>query len=92
MNTRRRLLASLIAFGAGMLSAGKLRAEQAETGNESLRFPGDPTDHNVIYQFNKADQDYHNAVLYSVGETLRTYNDNVTIVVSVFGPGIHILD
>jgi uncharacterized protein len=56
-----------------------------------LRFPGDPTDHNVVYQFNKSDQNYHNAVLFSAGEILRKYGDNVTIVVTAIGPGIHVL-
>ncbi|MDH5471329.1 MAG: DsrE family protein [Gammaproteobacteria bacterium] len=58
---------------------------------ETLRFPGDPTLHNIVYQFNKADQDYHNAVLFSVSEMVRKYGDNITIVVTVIGPGIHIL-
>lgn len=58
---------------------------------EELRFPGDPTEHNVVYQFNRADQDYHNAVLFSVSEMLRKYGDNITIVVTAIGPGIHIL-
>ena len=68
-----------------MVSAGQVLAQEA------LRFPGDPTEHNVVYQFNKADQDYHNAVLFSVSEMLRKYGDNITIVVTVIGPGIHIL-
>ena len=58
---------------------------------EEMRFPGDPTDHNVVFQFNKADQDYHNAVLFAVGEMVRKYGDNITIVVTALGPGIHIL-
>jgi len=99
VNTRRRLLSGLLTFGAGLLSA---RVVSAQTGSPSaaqpaaddtteLRFPGDPTEHNVVFQFNKADQDYHNAVLFAVGEMLRKYNDNITIVVTAFGPGIHIL-
>lgn len=58
---------------------------------QEMRFPGDPTDHNVVFQFNKADQDYHNAVLFAVGEMVRRYGDNITIVVTAFGPGVHIL-
>jgi intracellular sulfur oxidation DsrE/DsrF family protein len=58
---------------------------------EELRFPGDPTEHNVVFQLNKPDDSYHNAVLFSVGELLRKYDDNITIVVTAFGPGIHIL-
>ncbi len=58
---------------------------------EELRFPGDPPEHYVVYQFNKADPDYHNHVLFSVGAMVRKYGDNVKIVVTAFGPGIHIL-
>lgn len=88
MNTRRRLLASLATFATGMLVA---KNSQAESDAESLRFPGDPTDHNVVYQFNKASDAYHEGVLFSVGEMLRKYGDNITIVVTVFGQGIHVL-
>jgi hypothetical protein len=98
MNTRRRLLSGLLSLGAGLLSVKAVSAQgasesSAETTGElaDLRFPGDPTEHNVVFQFNRADQDYHNAVLFAVGELLRKYDDNVTIVVTAFGPGIHIL-
>lgn len=93
MITRRRWLTGLLSLGAGALA---IKSAAAETGTandtaDAPRFPGDPTDHNIIYQFNKADQEYHRAVLFSVGEMLRQYEDNVSIVVTAFGPGIHIL-
>ncbi len=89
MITRRRLLSSLMAIATGMFAA---RQASAKVGaSAELRFPGDPTDHNVVYQFNKAEQDYHNGVLFSVAEVLRKYDDNVTIVVTAIGPGLHIL-
>jgi len=91
MISRRRLLTGLVALSAGIFGARQATAATAHKGASEPRFPGDPTDHNVVYQFNKAEQDYHNAVLFSVAEMLRRYNDNVTIVVSAFGPGIHIL-
>jgi len=90
LNTRRRILTGLISLSAGLFSA-KASHAAAQKNTDSLRFPGDPTDHNVVYQFNKEDQEYHKAVLYSVGELIRKYGDNVTIVVAVFGKGIHIL-
>lgn len=71
-----------------------VHASSAETKDDDaseLRFPGDPTDHNAIYQLNKSSEIYHDAVLFSVGEMLRKYNDNVTIVVTCFGPGIHLV-
>lgn len=93
MITRRRLLTGLVSLSAALFVSRTAQAEATgeDTEPDELRFPGDPTEHNVVYQFNKADQDYHNAVLFSVSEMLRKYEDNITIVVSAFGPGIHIL-
>lgn len=81
---RRRLLGGSVAAGLG-LAAGGARA------SGELRFPGEPAAHRVVYQFNKADADYQQHVLFSVGALLRAYPDNVDIVVVAFGPGIHIL-
>lgn len=85
-SSRRRILGSLAAAGAAGLGAASARAEEAP-----LRFPGDPAEHKVVYQLNKADSDYHEHILFSVGAMLRKYDDNVDIVVVAFGPGIHIL-
>jgi len=51
---------------------------------------GEP-EHKVVYQFNQADPDYMEHVLFSVGALLRKYGDNIHIVVTAIGPGIHIL-
>lgn len=97
---RRRLVQGLLAGGGLALLAGNSKAASsngAETqsntqaAEEELRFPGDPVDHKVVYQFNKADEDYQKAVLFSVGAMLRKYSDNIHIVVVGIGPGIHIL-
>ena len=58
---------------------------------EELRFPGDPPEHKVVYQFNKADEATQKAILFSVGAMLRKYGDNISIVVVGIGPGLHIL-
>ena len=51
---------------------------------------GEP-EHKVVYQFNKADPQYMDSVLFSVGEMLRKHGDNIHLVVTAIGPGIHIL-
>lgn len=86
---RRRLLT----LAAGAAIAGISRMGQAATGkNEGeLRFPGEDPKHKVVYQFNKADPEYHEHVIFSVGAMLRQYNDDIRIVVTAIGPGIHIL-
>ncbi|VAW96116.1 hypothetical protein MNBD_GAMMA20-1198 [hydrothermal vent metagenome] len=74
-----------------LLSLGATGAAFAADEDEELRFPGDPPDHKLVYQFNKADEAYQKAVLFSVGAMLRKYGDNIHIVVVAIGPGLHIL-
>lgn len=76
---------------AGVFASRHAVAASTDSDDGELRFPGDPTEHNVVYQLNKSDDKYHNAILFSAAELLRNYNDNVTIVITVFGPGIHVL-
>ncbi|HEY0634732.1 MAG TPA: DsrE family protein [Gammaproteobacteria bacterium] len=85
---RRRLLVSLAA-GSGLAALGVARTGKAQEGE--LRFPGDEPSHKVVYQFNKGDEEYQQHVLFSVGAMLRKYGDDIRIVVTCFGPGIHIL-
>lgn len=90
---RRKLLGGLLAGGGIALASqsGSSRATEASAEEPELRFPGDPADNKIVYQFNKADEEYHNSVLFSVGAMLRKYGDNIHIVVVGIGPGIHIL-
>ncbi len=74
-------LSLIMVFGL----SGTIQAE------EELRFPGDPPDHKVVYQFNTADEATQKAILFSVGAMLRKWGDNISIVVVGIGPGLHIL-
>jgi len=91
MNTRRKLLTGIATMVAGVFASRHAATASTNSDDGELRFPGDPTEHNVVYQLNKSDDKYHNAILFSAAELLRNYNDNVTIVITVFGPGIHVL-
>ena len=51
---------------------------------------GEPK-HKLIYQFNKADPEYMESILFSAGEMLRKYGDDIHIVITVIGPGLHLL-
>ncbi len=51
---------------------------------------GEPK-HKVIYQLNKADPDYMEGILFSAGEMLRKYGDDIHIVITAIGPGLHLL-
>jgi intracellular sulfur oxidation DsrE/DsrF family protein len=87
-DSRRRLLGGLLA-AAGVMALGSARA--SEDDDEELRFPGDEPDHKVVYQFNKAELGYQDHVIFSVGEMVRKYGDNVKVVVVAFAEGLHIL-
>lgn len=58
---------------------------------EELVFPGEDTNNKIVYQFNKADQTYQLAVLNTIRNMLRKHGDDIKIVVSAMGSGIHIL-
>jgi len=92
--TRRSTIGKLAALGSGLFAFGLTKnaiSEEKDSDDNELRFPDDPPEHRVVYQFNKSDADYHQHVLFSVGAVLRKYGDNVKIVVTCFGQGIHIL-
>jgi len=84
-NTRRCCLFLLITL-FGLITLGG--TSQAD---DELRFPGDPPDHKVVYQFNTADETTQKAILFSVGAMVRKWGDNISIVVVGIGPGLHIL-
>lgn len=78
---RRRLLAALVAVPL-------CAAVQSETVDRALL--GEPT-HKVVYQLNKADAEYIDSILFSAGELLRKYEDDIRIVITVIGPGLHLI-
>ena len=82
--TRRVALRSIGLLG-GLLAARQLQASHTETHFE------DTAEHRIVYQCNKADPDYLQHILFSAGEMIRKYGDNVEVVIAVFGPGIHLL-
>lgn len=82
----RRGFLKWLAGLAGAVTAGKVaQAYHTETHFE------DTVTHKLVYQCNKADPDYVDHILFSVGEMLRKYGDDIHLVVTCFGPGLHIL-
>ena len=82
--SRRLLLKSLGLLG-GLFAVRQVQAHHTDTHFE------DASAHKIVYQCNKADAEYLQHILFSVGELLRKYSDDVEIVVAVFGAGIHLL-
>ena len=76
-----RYIMYLMAF---VMPAQALYAHHTETHFE------DVTKHRIVYQLNKADPEYINHILFSAGEMLRKYGDDIEIVIAAFGPGINL--
>ena len=47
---RRRIVSSLALLGGFITATGTARAEDKKAEGKSLRFPGDPPEHLVVYQ------------------------------------------
>ena len=84
-NLSRRLLIKSMGLLGGLFAARQVAAAHTETHFD------DVAKHRIVYQCNRADPEYLNHVLFSAGELLRKYGDDVEIVISVFGHGIHLV-
>jgi len=88
-STKRRQFLSLIGLGgiglSGAILPSKAHAHHAETHFD------DESAHKLVYQCNRADSDYIEHILFSCGEMLRKYGDDIELVVAAFGPGINLL-
>lgn len=68
-----------------------LGAQQTVRAHHTETHFDDDAKHKMVYQCNKADIDYLQHITFSVGELLRKHGDDIELVVTTFGPGIHIL-
>ena len=82
--TRRLALQSIGMLG-GLVAARQVHAHHTDSHFE------DAAEHRIVYQCNKADPDYLQAILFSAGEMLRKYSDDIEIVIAAFGPGLHLI-
>jgi intracellular sulfur oxidation DsrE/DsrF family protein len=82
-NSRRTFLRGLVGLSA-VVTLPTL-AHHTETHLE------DDSSHHVVFQCNKADDDYFGHILFAAGELIRKHGDDVEVVVACFGPGLHLL-
>lgn len=82
---RRQLLTAV----AAAATAGTVLPTRAATAQAPASDDGPP--HKVVYQINRHEPEYQEAILNSIGAMLKKYVDDVRIVVVVWGPGIHLL-
>jgi intracellular sulfur oxidation DsrE/DsrF family protein len=85
INRARRSVLKSIGLLGGLVAARQVQATHSETHLD------DTTAHRIVYQCNKADPDYLQHILFSAGELLRKYEDDIEIVIATFGAGIHLV-
>ena len=81
----RRIAMQSIGLLGGLVAARQVQASHTDTHFDEV------AKHRIVYQCNNSDIDYLEHILFSVGELLRKYSDDVEIVVAAFGPGLHLI-
>ena len=76
INIARRRLMQWLGAAGGLLAVNEARAHHTDTHFD------DRSTHQIVYQCNKADPDYLSSILFSVGEMIRKYGDDVEVVVA----------
>lgn len=87
---KRRGFLSLFSMGSLGLLTTSLTSTKALAHHTETHFE-DQSAHKLVYQLNKADYEYIDSVLFSCGEMLRKYGDDIELVVAAFGPGLNLL-
>ena len=86
---RRHWLGRVLALSAAVTGARATAAPAQAPA--SMPAPGDDAPHKIVYQLNRAEPEYQEAIFNSISAMLKKYVDNVAIAVVVWGPGIHLL-
>jgi intracellular sulfur oxidation DsrE/DsrF family protein len=84
---RRRWLGRLLALGAGTAAASSV----SQAAPPPAPPPGGDAPHKIVYQLNRHEPEYQEAIFNSISAMLKKYVDDVSIAVVVWGPGIHLL-
>jgi intracellular sulfur oxidation DsrE/DsrF family protein len=88
--SKRRQFLSMLGLGGFGLAGASLNSGKAYAAHTDTHFD-DKALHKLVYQCNRADHDYIEHVLFSCGEMLRKYGDDIELVVAAFGPGLNLL-
>jgi intracellular sulfur oxidation DsrE/DsrF family protein len=88
--TKRRQFLAMLGLGGATLGTAVLPAKKAQAHHVETHFD-DASKHRLVYQCNKAEHDYLDHVLFSCGEMLRKYGDDIELVITALGPGLNLL-
>ena len=91
--TKRRQFLSMLGFSSVSLGVGvaaSLSPKIAQAHHTDTHFDNEAS-HKLVYQCNKADPEYIDHILFSCGEMLRKYGDDIELVIAAYGPGLNLL-
>jgi intracellular sulfur oxidation DsrE/DsrF family protein len=88
--SKRRQFLAMLGLGSVGLGMTALPAKKAQAHHAETHFD-DASLHRLVYQCNKADHDYLDHVLFSCGDMLRKYGDDIELVITALGPGLNLL-
>lgn len=78
-------------FGRALALSAVATGARAATAPPKFPAFGDDAPHKIVYQLNRAEPEYQEAIFNSISAMLKKYVDDVAIAVVVWGPGIHLL-
>jgi len=88
--TKRRQFLTILGLSSVSLAGLTTNPDKAHAHHTETHFDNQAT-HRLVYQCNKADFDYLEHLLFSCGEMLRKYGDDIELVITAFGPGLNLL-
>ena len=77
-NRLRRSFLKGIGVIGGIFAIRQVHATHTDTHFE------EETEHHIVYQCNKIDPDYLEHIMFSVGEMVRKYGDDIQVIVTTF--------
>ncbi|MBB1075632.1 DsrE family protein [Rhodoferax sp. 4810] len=89
--SRRHLISGLAGLAAATASMNTPAAPSPAAQSAGAAADGNTSANKIVYQLNKADPEYQEEIFNSVSAMLGKFVDDISIVLVVWGPGIHIL-
>ena len=89
--SRRHLMTGLAGLAAATASLNAPAAPSPAGQSTGAAADDIATLNRIVYQLNKADPEYQEEIFNSISALLGKFVDDISIVVVVWGPGIHVL-
>jgi len=91
LSSRRHLIGSLAGLAAASTTMDASANPAVTAQAPAMMVDAGSTRNKIVYQLNKADPEYQGDILNSVSAMLTKFVDDISIVLVVWGPGIHLL-